>query len=115
MKEKEFYTIEYSASQKCFHIDTLSNVLKINRMNCVSQNSNDYQIIDICGSFEEAERALKKFRSENHSRYFTEQRQSGTGSKMRIYSSIKKHIGQLDIDSAAYERLIRSVAEVLGI
>lgn len=115
MKDKEFYTIEFSADQKCFHIDTLSNVLKMNRMNCICQNSNDYQIIDICGSFEEAERALIEFRCENHTHYFPANRERELSSKNRIYSSLKKRIGQLDIDSTTYERLIKAVAEALGI
>ena len=115
MNEKEFYTIEYSASQGCYHIDTLSNVLKMNRMNCVSQNSNDYQIIDICGSYEEAERALKEFRCENPSHYLPVKRLSDTGRKHRIYSSLKKRIGQLDIDTATYEILIKSISEALGL
>lgn len=62
MNYNEIYTIEYSASQNCFHVDTLDKVLMMNRTNCRSKNSVDYQIIDLCNSYEQAMEKCQKFK-----------------------------------------------------
>ncbi len=65
MNSTEQYTLEYSASQNCFHIDTLSRVLEMNIMNCLSRNSVDYQILGLYDSYEKAEADLREFRRKN--------------------------------------------------
>lgn len=60
----QYYTAEYSASQNCFHVDTLQRVLRLNRANALGQRSVDYQIIAICNSDDEAMDVCRKFRKE---------------------------------------------------
>lgn len=60
----EYFTAEYSASQNCFHVDSLAHVLQINRKNALIKNSVDYQIIAICGSDDEAMDYCRKFKQQ---------------------------------------------------
>ena len=62
MNYNEIYTVEYSASQNCFHVDTLENVILMNIANCASKNSVDYQIIALCDSYEQAMESCRKFK-----------------------------------------------------
>lgn len=62
MNYNEIYTVEYSVSQNCFHVDTLDKVLMMNRTNCRSKNSVDYQIIDLCNSYEQAMEKCNMYR-----------------------------------------------------
>lgn len=62
MNYNEIYTVEYSASQNCFHVDTLEKVILMNRANCRSRNSVDYQIIALCDSYEQAMENCRKFK-----------------------------------------------------
>lgn len=58
----EFYAVEYSARQDCFHVDELGHVLQMNRMNARNRNSVDYQIIAICTSDAEALDYCRRFK-----------------------------------------------------
>ena len=58
----EYFTAEYSAEQDCFHVDTLSRVLSMNRKNALEKRSVDYQIIAITESDDEALKACRDFR-----------------------------------------------------
>lgn len=57
-----YFTAEYSARQDCFHVDTLSRVLSMNRKNALEKRSVDYQIIAITESDDEALKACRDFR-----------------------------------------------------
>ena len=45
--ENEIYVVEHSNKQKCFNIETLKNVLKLNIKNVYEPFDSDYQIIYI--------------------------------------------------------------------
>lgn len=60
----QYYTAEYSASQDCFHVDSLDHVLRMNSINALKKRSVDYQIIAICSSDDEAMDVCRKFRKE---------------------------------------------------
>lgn len=60
----QYYVAEYSASQNCFHVDTLQRVLRLNRANALGQRSVDYQIIAICSTDDEAMDVCREFRKE---------------------------------------------------
>jgi hypothetical protein len=60
----QYYTAEYSASQDCFHVDSLENVLRLNAINALNKRSLDYQIIAICSSDDEAMDFCRKFKKE---------------------------------------------------
>ena len=57
-----YFTAEYSASQDCFHVDTLSHAISMNRGNALEKRSNDYQIIAITESDNEALKVCRDFR-----------------------------------------------------
>lgn len=55
MEKKRKWSVEYSISQDCFHVDDLENVLKINTSDMISKNNwTDYKIIGIFNTQEEA-------------------------------------------------------------
>lgn len=56
------FTAEYSASQNCFHVSDLERTLCINRGNALDRRSNDYQILAITKSMDEAQEYCKAFR-----------------------------------------------------
>lgn len=62
------YTAEYSASQDCFHADSLQKVLRMNRKNALEKRSNDYEIIAITESLDEALAVCKAFREKQNQR-----------------------------------------------
>lgn len=53
----EVYFLEYSVSQSCFHVDTLSKIIEMNRGICETKRATGYIIID--GPFREYEDAMK--------------------------------------------------------
>jgi hypothetical protein len=55
-------SVEFSASQNCFHIDELKYVLTMNQQNAMRRNSNDYQIIALVETDEEADEFVEEFR-----------------------------------------------------
>lgn len=61
-----YFTAEYSAEQDCFHVDTLSRVLSMNRKNALEKRSVDYQIIAITDSAEEAQRICRDLREKQN-------------------------------------------------
>lgn len=61
-----YFTAEYSAEQDCFHVDTLSRVLSMNRKNALEKRSVDYQIIAITESDDEALKACRDFRDKQN-------------------------------------------------
>lgn len=48
------FVADYSATQDCFHADTLKNALNNNRRNARDKRSVDYEIIAIVGSLDDA-------------------------------------------------------------
>lgn len=48
-------SVEYSKKQKCLHVDDLQKVLKINREKFFTNEENDWEIIGIFKTMEEAE------------------------------------------------------------
>lgn len=58
--------VEYSRSQRAFHVDTLENVIKNNlKMYLIHKEdnlpySNDYQIIGVFKSYDDASEFIKK-------------------------------------------------------
>lgn len=54
----EFYLCEYSKTQGCFHIETLSQALQANRRIVAARASVDYVPFALCDSYEEASRCV---------------------------------------------------------
>lgn len=50
----ELWTVEWSSSQGCFHIDPLKRTLERNLMAFIEKRSNDYQILVLAKSQDEA-------------------------------------------------------------
>lgn len=67
MNTKNLWTVEFSESQKAFHVDTLERILNKNiGMFLLSSNCNDWSLLAIFSSQEEANDAvmiLRKKRS----------------------------------------------------
>ena len=63
-----FYAAEYSGSQNCFHVDSLARALAMNRGNALEKRSNDYQILQIFESIDEAQAFCKEFRKKQQDR-----------------------------------------------
>lgn len=63
-----FYTAEFSASQNCFHVGDLDRTLAINRGNAMDKRSNDYQILAITKTMDEAQAYCKEFRKKQKDR-----------------------------------------------
>ena len=63
------YVAEYSASQGCFHVDTLQRTLRLNQANALEQRSLDYQIIAICSSDDEAMEFCNQFKQRQRQRH----------------------------------------------
>ena len=59
---KEFYTLEYSVIQNCFHISQLKNVLKINVRTSKEKIVNDYRIIEIAETYEKIKEYYEKYK-----------------------------------------------------
>ena len=59
---KGLWALEYSTIQKCFHLDTLHNLLTKNINACLNDNNNDYQIVFI-GTQQECEKFSKEIRN----------------------------------------------------
>lgn len=55
------YTVEHSVKQQCFHISDLDTILKTNIRNTIQNEVvNDYKIIALKRSYEEAEEFIKE-------------------------------------------------------
>lgn len=63
-----FYAAEYSGSQNCFHVDSLDRALAMNRSNALDKRSNDYQILAITKTMDEAQAYCKEFRKKQKDR-----------------------------------------------
>ena len=55
-------TLEYSARQDCFHISTLDAILKINIRNTINKVDNDYKIVGLFETQQEASKMAEKLR-----------------------------------------------------
>ena len=53
-------SVEYSKSQKCLHVDDFQKVLKINREKFLLDKDNDWEIIAVFETMEEADEFSKK-------------------------------------------------------
>lgn len=53
-------SVEYSKSQKCLHVDDLQKVLKINREKFLLNQVNDWEIIAVFETMEEADKFANK-------------------------------------------------------
>lgn len=62
MPELNLYCVEYSATQKCFNIETLTDAINNNRENIEKRMPVDYQIIGIHDTYEACDKAIKVFR-----------------------------------------------------
>lgn len=57
------YTVEHSVKQQCFHISDLDTILKTNIRNTIQNEVvNDYKIIALKRSYEEAEEFIKEIK-----------------------------------------------------
>lgn len=57
------YTVEHSVKQQCFHISDLDTILKTNIRNTIQNEViNDYKIIAITDTYEEAENFIEKIK-----------------------------------------------------
>lgn len=59
---KEFYTLEYSVIQKCFHISQIKDVLETNLRTSKENMINDYRIIEIAKTYEEIKNYYEKYK-----------------------------------------------------
>lgn len=57
---EKLYTVEYSKIQKCFHQDELEHVVSLNYRKFVEKAENDWQIIGIFRTMEEAEKFCER-------------------------------------------------------
>lgn len=55
-------TVEYSSTQKCFHVDDLEKVLSLNMTNALHRQTNDYQIIGIFQDDQAADKFIAEFK-----------------------------------------------------
>lgn len=55
------WSVEYSSNTKCFHIDDLNRVLKLNYRNFMQDTTNDWQIIGIFENEEQANNFCEKY------------------------------------------------------
>lgn len=58
-KMDDLWCVEYSKSQGCVHIDKFEKIITMNRNMFMIGNSNDYQIIGVYSTYEEASKAIK--------------------------------------------------------
>lgn len=58
----EIYVVEFSLSQKAFHIDTLDVSIKNNQTNMALRTQNDYQIIGAFNTYEQASYFISQIR-----------------------------------------------------
>lgn len=59
----QVYAVEYSIEQDAFHVDPLAHILKINAEMVRSRSSNDYKLLALAGSREEAHAIARKVRA----------------------------------------------------
>lgn len=59
---KKYYTVEYSVQQKCLHIDELDNILKLNYRKTLENTENQFSLIGIFETIEEADNFADNFR-----------------------------------------------------
>ena len=57
---EKMYTLEYSKKQKCFHEDELERTLKLNWRNFIKDEDNDWTIIGVFETMEEADEFFDK-------------------------------------------------------
>lgn len=62
MINEENYVVEYSLYQKQFHIQPLIYAINQNKMNVMNKIKNDYLIIGITDTFEEAEEFINEWK-----------------------------------------------------
>jgi len=56
------YFVEYSNTQKCFHINDIETMIEQNRKNALENGSSDYFCIGMYFTYEQAEEFIKKFK-----------------------------------------------------
>lgn len=61
---KELWTVEWSGSQKCFHVDPLEKTIAANLTAFLEHRSNDYQILAIVKTHAEASQMADMLRDE---------------------------------------------------
>lgn len=59
---KRNWVVEYSVKQNCFHVTTLEDALKINWETAIKKIDNDYRILSITSSFEDANNLADELR-----------------------------------------------------
>jgi superfamily II DNA/RNA helicase len=62
MELSQVYTVEYSAEQNCFHIDTLDRVLSINLRQVMQGRMNDYKLIAVAPTRDAAHQIVRTTR-----------------------------------------------------
>jgi hypothetical protein len=61
---ENLWTVEWSQSQQCFHIDALQKTITRNIAAFMHNRSNDYQLLYIAKSQEKASEAIAKLEKE---------------------------------------------------
>lgn len=56
---QKLYTVEYSPSQNCLHFDELQRVININARKFLMNQNNDWTIIGVFETVEEADKFCK--------------------------------------------------------
>lgn len=60
----EIWVVEYSKTQGCFHVTTLEDSVEKNRRMYDNDANNDYQIIALADTFEEAHEIARELRKQ---------------------------------------------------
>lgn len=60
---KQMFSVEYSESQKCLHVDDITKTIQTNRRKMVSNMENDWSIIGLFVTLEEAEDFAKRVKN----------------------------------------------------
>lgn len=61
----KIFVVEYSVSQKCFHIDNITKSLKNNLRMFVNEILNDYMILGLFDSIEKADDFIIELKMQN--------------------------------------------------
>ncbi len=57
-----YVTVEYSANGNNFHVSSVGDILKMNRYNALRKQTNDYQLIALCETVEQANEFVAHFK-----------------------------------------------------
>ena len=61
----KIFVVEYSVSQKCFHIDNITKSLKNNLKMFINETLNDYMILGLFDSIEKADDFITELKMQN--------------------------------------------------